>query len=99
MKRKKNFSARLRSLRTICFSREAVMILVAGATGLVGREICRLLLERGKSVRAMTRKSSNSQLVDDLRKRGAQIAVADFKDPSSMATACRGAENVISTVS
>ena len=75
------------------------MILVAGATGLVGREICRLLRERGKTVRAMVRKTSNPQLVDDLKKRGAEVVFADLKDVSSLQTACRNAKSVISTVS
>src|SRR5437867_235775 len=75
------------------------MILVAGATGLVGREICRLLRERGEPVRAMVRKTSNPQLVDDLKKRGAEVVFADLKDVSSLQTACRNAKSVISTVS
>ncbi len=45
------------------------MILVAGATGPLGREVCGMLLERGKAVRAMVRKTSNPQLVTDLRSR------------------------------
>ncbi|HMC20578.1 MAG TPA: SDR family oxidoreductase [Thermoanaerobaculia bacterium] len=75
------------------------MILVAGATGLVGREICRLLRERGKPVRAMVRKTSNPQLVDDLKEHGAEVVFADLKDGASLQTACRNAQSVISTVS
>jgi NADH dehydrogenase len=75
------------------------MILVAGATGLVGREICRLLRERGKPVRAMVRKTSNPQLVDDLKKHGAEVVFGDLKDGASLQAACRNAQSVISTVS
>ena len=75
------------------------MILVAGATGLVGREVCRLLRDRGKPVRAMVRKTSNPQLVNDLKKQGAEVIFADFKDPASLKAACRSAQSVISTVS
>src|SRR5437867_828108 len=75
------------------------MILVAGATGLVGREVCRQLRERGKPVRAMVRKTSNPQLVDDLKKHGAEVVFADLKDVTSLQAACRNAQSVISTVS
>src|SRR5712692_7881878 len=75
------------------------MILVAGATGLVGREICRLLSERGKPVRALVRATSNSQLVDGLKKRGAETVVGDLKDAKSLEAACRNVQTVISTVS
>jgi uncharacterized protein YbjT (DUF2867 family) len=75
------------------------MILVAGATGLVGREVCRLLRERGKPVRAMVRKTSNPQVVDDLKKRGAEVVFADLKDPASLQAACRNVQSVISTAS
>jgi uncharacterized protein YbjT (DUF2867 family) len=75
------------------------MILVAGATGLVGREVCRLLRERGKPVRAMVRKSSNPQVVDDLKKRGAEVVFADLKDPASLQAVCRNVQSVISTAS
>src|SRR5712692_358986 len=75
------------------------MILVAGATGLLGREICRLLRERGKPVRAMVRKTSNPEIVNDLKKRGAELVFADLKDSASLAPACRNAQSVISTVS
>ncbi len=75
------------------------MILVAGATGLVGREICRLLSERGKPVRALVRATSNPQLVDGLKKRGAETVVGDLKDAKSLEAACRNVQTVISTVS
>ena len=75
------------------------MILVAGATGLVGREICRLLLEKKKPVRAIVRTSSNQELVSDLKSRGAEVVIADFKDPVSLTAACRNVQSVVSTVS
>ena len=75
------------------------MILVAGATGLVGREICQLLLTKNKPLRAIVRKSSNPELVNDLKSRGAEVVIADFKDPASLTAACRNAQTVVSTVS
>lgn len=75
------------------------MILVAGATGLVGREICRRLLEKKKPVRAVVRKTSNPELVNDLKSRGAEVVVADLKDRPSLDAACRNVQTVISTVS
>src|ERR1700736_2570688 len=76
-------------------AQEGCMILVAGATGLVGREICRLLLEKKKPVRAIVRKSSNQELVNDLKSRGAEIVVADFKDHASLSAACRNVQSVV----
>ncbi|MDQ6802883.1 MAG: NmrA family NAD(P)-binding protein [Acidobacteriota bacterium] len=75
------------------------MILVAGSTGLVGREISRLLLDKKKSVRAIVRKTSNQDLVNDLESRGAEVVIADFKDPASLTAACRNVRSVVSTVS
>ena len=75
------------------------MILIAGATGLVGREICSLLLKKTKPLRALVRKSSNPELVNDLKSRGAEIVIADFKDPASLTAACRNVQTVVSTVS
>ena len=74
------------------------MILVAGATGVLGSEVVRNLLARGEKVRAMTRKTSKPEAVDRLRKAGAQIVVADLKDPASLPAACRDVDGVISTV-
>jgi uncharacterized protein YbjT (DUF2867 family) len=74
------------------------MILVAGATGVLGSEIARNLLARGEKVRAMTRKTSKPETVDCLRKAGAEIVVADLKDPPSLTEACKGVDGVISTV-
>ncbi len=75
------------------------MILVVGSTGLVGREVCHILLQRGQPVRAMTRPTSNRDVVDDLRRRGAEIVAGDLKDRASLDAACRGASAVVSTAS
>jgi uncharacterized protein YbjT (DUF2867 family) len=75
------------------------MILVAGATGLVGGEICRRLLERGEAVRALVRGTSDPARVAALREAGAETALGDLRDPGSLDAACAGMTAVISTVS
>jgi NADH dehydrogenase len=74
------------------------MILVAGATGVLGSEVVRNLLARGERVRAITRVTSQRAKVDALWKAGAEIVVADLKDPASLTAACKGVDAVISTV-
>lgn len=73
------------------------MILVAGATGLVGREACRLLRERGKTVRALVRKSSNADVVQQLKSQGVELFFGDLKERRTLDEACRGVQAVIST--
>jgi len=70
------------------------MILVAGATGLVGGMIARALLAQGRTVRTLVRDGSG---YDALVERGAEPALGDLKDPSSLARACRGARVVVTT--
>ena len=73
------------------------MILVAGATGLLGSEICSRLRAEGRAVRAMTRTAPDK--VAALRAAGAATEIADRKNPASLARACEGVGTVISTAS
>ena len=75
------------------------MNLIVGATGLLGNQICTLLADRGKPIRALTRPTSNPDKVTHLRDIGAEIVQGDLKDPRSLAAACRGVDAVISTAS
>ncbi len=75
------------------------MILVAGSTGRVGRQICRNLLGRGNAIRALVRPGSDEAVVRDLRARGAELAVGDVRSRASLRLACRYVRAVISTVS
>lgn len=75
------------------------MILVVGATGLVGGETCRLLAESGKKVKALTRRSSEPAKRDRLKHTGAVLVEGDLKDKASLIKACEGVETVISTAS
>jgi uncharacterized protein YbjT (DUF2867 family) len=75
------------------------MILVVGATGLVGGEVCQRLIGRGEAVRALVRETSSSDKVEALKSAGAELFVGDLKDPQSIAAACRGVDGVISTAS
>jgi NADH dehydrogenase len=75
------------------------MNLVAGAPGLLGSEICRLLAERGEHVRGLVRASTDPEKVERLRSLGVTTVVGDVKDPESLAAACEGASTVLSTVS
>lgn len=75
------------------------VILVVGATGLLGGEICRVLTQRGTPVRALVRGTSNPDRVAHLKSVGAEQVRGDLKDRPSLDAACRGASAVISTAS
>ncbi len=70
------------------------MILVVGATGMVGGMIARGLLEQGRDVRILVRPGSNYR---PLIEAGAQPAEGDLKDAASLAPALAGIDTVIAT--
>lgn len=71
------------------------MILVVGATGALGMEICRRLKNGGASVKGLVRPPSQKQ--PELESIGVEIAHGDLKDSSSIEAACHGADCVVST--
>ena len=75
------------------------MNLIAGATGMLGGEICRLLAEQGEDVRALVRNTSDPEKVARLRSLGAEVVRGDLKDQASLKAACRHARAVVSTAS
>jgi len=75
------------------------MILVVGATGLVGSELCLKLLQKGERVRAFVRQTSSREKLAALESHGAELHFGDLKNPASIDTACRSADAVISTAS
>jgi uncharacterized protein YbjT (DUF2867 family) len=74
------------------------MRLVAGATGILGSEICRQLSERGPPIRALVRTTSAPDTVARLRSYGAEVVEGDLKDRASLDRACQGVDAVITTV-
>ncbi|HEX6251026.1 MAG TPA: NmrA family NAD(P)-binding protein [Gemmatimonadaceae bacterium] len=74
------------------------MILIAGATGVLGSEIARRLRDRGQRVRALVRSASGTDTVATLEKMGVEIVRGDLNDRASLDAACRGVERVVSTV-
>ena len=75
------------------------MILVIGATGMVGSEICRLLTMKGKIVKAMVRETSDPNKVENLRDNGINIFTGDLRDPSSYSDHLEGVSTIITTIS
>lgn len=83
------------------------MILVAGATGVVGGMIARRLMEKDKEVRVLVRRDSpSSQLIqqglatsaEELIETGAQPVHGDLRDRASLDAAVDGGvETVITT--
>jgi len=82
------------------------MILVVGATGLLGGTITSKLLEEGKDVRILVRHNSPAAEMakqglgtpaQTLIDAGAQPVYGDLKDRASLDEACAGVETVIST--
>ncbi|WP_158619230.1 SDR family oxidoreductase [Corallococcus sp. AB011P] len=73
------------------------MILVVGATGLLGSDICRQLVEQGHSVRGLVRRTSDPARVELLRRLGVELVEGDLKDEASIVHACQGVDSVITT--
>lgn len=75
------------------------MVLVVGATGLLGSEICKRLKEAGKAVRALARPTADRGRVESLRALGVQLFNGDLKDRASLDAICEDVDAVISTAS
>lgn len=65
-------------------------ILVTGGTGSVGREVVKLLLQRGTEVRVLTRKTPEKGTLPD----AAEIAIGDLLDPVSIEKAMNGVDKL-----
>jgi uncharacterized protein YbjT (DUF2867 family) len=74
-------------------------ILVAGATGLLGSEICQQIRASGKAVRGLVRISSDPGKVNRLQSFGVETVQGDVRNRSSLDRACEGVTHVITTVS
>lgn len=72
------------------------MILIAGASGELGRAICRKLVERGGTVYGMVRESSARAAVEELEALGVTPVRADLESPDSLREACSGCDSVVS---
>jgi dihydroflavonol-4-reductase len=68
------------------------MILVTGATGLLGNNIVRQMLENGEQVRVFTREATPGRAFEGLN---VQIAQGDVRDRASVEAAMRGVQAVI----
>jgi dihydroflavonol-4-reductase len=68
-----------------------MQILVTGSTGFVGGSLCKELVERGHSVRAFHRESSNLRLLEGLP---VEHVIGDLTRPETLQAACEGIEVV-----
>ena len=75
------------------------MILVVGATGMVGSEVCRRLAERGTPVRALVRSTSDPARITALHRLGIETVEGDVRSPSTLPRALDGVDAVVCTVS
>ncbi|HEU4720664.1 MAG TPA: SDR family oxidoreductase [Gemmatimonadaceae bacterium] len=71
------------------------MILVVGATGVLGHEICRRLRVRGRKVRGLVRPGSAKE--GALRELGVEIVHGDLRSPETLGPACDGIATVVAT--
>ena len=71
----------------------APVVVVTGANGLVGAQVCTALVERGATVRAVVRRAGTAPT-----ERGVEEVVGDFTDPDLVAGLVAGADAVVTTV-
>src|SRR6516165_9864599 len=76
---------------------ENLTVLVVGATGVLGVEVCRQLAAAGKKVKGLVRTSSQKEKVDGLHELGVETVTGDMKDPQSLYQAFQNVDAIIST--
>ncbi len=70
-------------------------VLVTGASGFVGREVTKTLVERGVQVRAMVRSARGAELLADI---DCELVRGDVGDPASLVAAARGMRSIVHLV-
>jgi dihydroflavonol-4-reductase len=70
----------------------AEMVLVTGATGLAGSNVCRLAAERGYRVRALVRNIADAAPLGEI---GVDVVKGDILSPASLDSAMRGVDHVV----
>ena len=68
------------------------IIFVTGATGLAGANICRVLIERGDSVRALARSGAD---IDPLIAMGVEVVTGDITDSDDVHRGASGSDAAI----
>src|SRR6266498_5156146 len=74
-------------------------VLVAGATGFLGSEICRQLVVKNKNVKGLVRGTSDPNKIARLKELGVETIEGDLKNKDSLENALHGVSAIISTVS
>jgi uncharacterized protein YbjT (DUF2867 family) len=78
---------------------ETSTILVAGATGFLGNEICRQLRAKNLPVKAMVRTTSDPVKIEQLTKLGVQVVQGNLQNKETIYKVLKGVETLITTVS
>lgn len=72
--------------------RDGALVLVTGATGLVGSHVARTFRERGWRVRALVRPTSDLRFLERL---GAEVVLGDITEPGTLSGAAEGCRAVV----
>jgi hypothetical protein len=73
-------------------------IVVAGATGNLGKRICRELIKRGASVKAIVRLGADGDKVEALKEMGVHVLEVDLNLTEEIAKVCEDADCVVSAL-
>ena len=73
-------------------------IVIAGATGNLGGRIVKVLIEKGATVHAIVRASSDPAKIEELTRQGVTIIHSDITDAEELAPALKGAAVVVSVL-
>ncbi len=78
---------------------ETSTVMVAGATGFLGKEICQQLRAKNLSVKAMVRNTTSLDKIEKLTRLGVQVVYGDLRNKEELSRTLHGVTTVISTVS
>ncbi len=74
------------------------IIVVAGATGNLGRKIIKALLNKGTEVHAVVRSSCDNEIIDKIEKLGVKVFKVNIWNVEKVSEACFGASCVVSAL-
>ena len=75
----------------------ANLLLVVGATGLVGKQIALRLRKKGAAVRALVRGGASRAEAKALLDAEAEVVDGDLTRPETLASACAGVQTIVCT--